>query len=115
GTEASVYAIKQFAYLFPELCNQETTLLYANQKEDDLPERDRMSELAARHYTNLTLQKLEMPEPRKFFHEWIGERSGNNILISGSFARSGLSESIKRSFIYETIADHKVPAFIAHR
>ena len=115
GSDASVYAIKQFAYLFPELCSQETTLLYANHKEDDLPERDRMSELAARHYTNLTLQKLDMPEPRKFFHEWIEERRGNNILVSGSFARSGLSESIKRSFIYETIANHKVPVFIAHK
>lgn len=113
GTEASVYAIKQFAYLFPELCGEDTTLLYANHKQDDLPERDRMSELAARHFTNLTLQKMNMAEPRKFFHQWIGERN-SSLLVSGSFARSGFSESIKKSFIYETIADHKVPIFIAH-
>ena len=114
GTESAVYAVKQFAYLFPGLCDKETTLLYANNKEDDLPECDRMSELAARHYTNLSLQKLEIPEPRKFFHKWISESKGS-LPVSGSFARSGFSESIKKSFIYETIAGHKLPIFIAHK
>jgi hypothetical protein len=114
GSEDSVYAIKQFAYLFPELCNEDTTLLYATHKEEDLPERDRMSELAARHFSILTLQRMDIVEPRKFFHAWIGERKGS-LLVSGSFARSGLSESIKKSFIHETIREHKVPVFIAHK
>ncbi|HET9056244.1 MAG TPA: universal stress protein [Chitinophagaceae bacterium] len=114
GGEDSVYAIKQFAYLFPELCNKEVVLLYANHKEEDLPERDRMSELAARHFSNLTLQKADIADPRKSFHKWIGNKQ-NSILVSGSFARSGFSESIKKSFIFETIADHKVPVFVAHK
>ena len=114
GSEDAVYAIKQFAYLLPELCAKEATLFFASHKEDDLPERDRISELAARHFKKLTLQRMDIPKPAKLFNEWIGEKKGT-IVVAGSFARSGLSESIRKSFIYETIADHRAPVFIAHK
>src|ERR1051325_3777806 len=39
GSASSVYAIKQFAYLFPEWSDLETILVYANEKEgEELPE-----------------------------------------------------------------------------
>ena len=39
GTASSVYAMKQFAYLFPELCSSETLLVYSKDKEgNDLPD-----------------------------------------------------------------------------
>lgn len=114
GGEAAVYAIKQFAYVLPELCKLETTLFFASHKEEELPERDRMSELAARHFENLSLQRMDIAKPAKVFNEWIAEKRGT-MVVAGSFARSGLSESIRRSFVYETIADHKVPIFIAHK
>ncbi|MBI2729856.1 MAG: hypothetical protein HYX40_03740 [Sphingobacteriales bacterium] len=114
GGEESVYAIKQFAYVLPELCNLETTVFFASHKEEELPERDRISELAARHFKNLTLQRMDIIKPQKMFHEWINEKRGS-MVVSGSFARSGLSESIRKSFIYETIAEHRIPVFIAHK
>lgn len=114
GSDDAVYAIKQFAYLLPEWCSKEATLFFASHREDDLPERDRMSELAARHFKNLTLQRMDIIKPEKFFHDWIAEKRGS-LVVAGSFARSGLSESIRKSFIYETIAAHKVPVFIAHK
>lgn len=114
GGEESVYAIKQFAYVLPELCNLETTVFFASHKEEELPERDRISELAARHFKNLTLQRMDIIKPQKMFHEWISEKRGS-MVVSGSFARSGLSESIRKSFIYETIAEHRIPVFIAHK
>lgn len=114
GSEDAVYAIKQFALLLPELCDLEITLFFASHKDDDLPERNRISELASRHFKNLTLQRMDIAKPAKFFNEWIAEKRGS-LVVSGSFARSGLSVSIRKSFIYETIADHKVPVFIAHR
>lgn len=114
GGEDSVYAIKQFAYVLPELCKEETNLIYVSKKENDRPERDRISELAARHFSQLNLQHLDVNDTRKFFTNWIAERKGS-LVVAGSFARSGLSESIKKSFIYDTIAEHNVPVFIAHK
>lgn len=114
GGEDSVYAIKQFAYLMPELGGEEATLLYVSKKEEDIPERNRISELAARHFTNLNLRHIDVGEPKKFFSAWVAERRGS-LVVAGSFARGGLSESIKRSFIHDTIAEHKVPIFIAHK
>ena len=51
GSESSVFAIKQFAYLFPELASNNTILVFAKSKEvEELPDQDYIEELAARHY-----------------------------------------------------------------
>jgi hypothetical protein len=53
GSEASVFAIKQFAYIFPELASNKTLLVYAEDKEDrDFPSRDLIIELATQHHRN---------------------------------------------------------------
>jgi nucleotide-binding universal stress UspA family protein len=114
GSEESVYAIKQFAYLFPELTNRETLLVYADDDaEEDFPDKIQIEELAARHFKNLTFFKLNL-NPKKYFSTWVSEK-GSSILISGSYGRSGLSRLFKKSFIQEVIADHRLPVFIAHK
>jgi nucleotide-binding universal stress UspA family protein len=114
GSEDAVYAIKQFAYLFPELCNRETLLVYANEDETtDFPDKILIEELAARHFSNLTLCKLDF-NPKKFFSTWILEKQ-SVLLVSGSYSRSGLSQLVKKSFISEVMAQHELPIFIAHQ
>lgn len=114
GTGSSVYAIKQFAYLFPELSKKPALLVYANEDgKNEFPKQSNIEELTARHYSDLTLMKLDMP-PKKFFGTWMGNRKGA-LLISGAFGRSGVSQLIKRSFISDVIADHHLPVFITHR
>lgn len=114
GNEESVFAIKQFAYLFPELCHKEALLVYANEdKEEDFPDKIQIEELVARHFRNLTLTKLDV-NPTKFFSGWVSEKK-SCLLVSGSYGRSGLSQLFKKSFVKEVIAAHKVPVFIAHK
>ena len=75
GSENSVFAIKQFAYLFPELSNRQTLLVYANDDaEEDFPDKIQIEELAARHFSNLTLFKLDV-NPKKYFSTWIFEKN----------------------------------------
>jgi hypothetical protein len=113
GTDNSVFAIKQFAYLFPELCNKEVLLVYASEDEEaDFPDKIEMEELAARHFSNLTLCKLDI-NPRKFFSTWISEKK-SALLVSGSYKRSGVSQIFKKSFIKDVIAKHELPIFISH-
>lgn len=114
GSASSVYAIKQFIYLFPELCDQKTVLVFVgNDKETEFPEEDYIKELTARHFSDLTLYKLET-DPKKYFSTWVNEEKGV-ILVSGAFGRSSLSQFFKKSFVNEVIAEHKLPIFITHR
>lgn len=114
GSEESVYAIKQFAYIFPELANNQTLLIYAEQKKEaGFPSKDYIVELATQHYKSLTFYKLEM-NPKKYFSAWLADRKGS-VLISGSFSRTAISQLIKKSFVFDIIREHNVPVFIAHK
>ena len=114
GSEDSVFAIKQFAYLLPELTNRNALLVYANtDAEEDFPDKIQIEELAARHFSSLTLFKLDV-NPKKYFSTWIREKK-SAMLVSGSYSRSGLSQLFKKSFVRDVIAEHKLPVFIAHK
>jgi hypothetical protein len=114
GSKASVYAIKQFAYLFPEMTKNETLLVYAKKDNNTaIPEEPYIEELAARHFPDLTILKLDI-NPEKDFTKWTRDKE-NAILVSGSFGRSYISRAFKKSFITHAISDHLLPVFIAHR
>ena len=114
GSKESVYAIKQFAYLFPELTGAQTLLVYANDEPDkDFPEKAQIEELAARHYPDLTFFKLDV-DPGKYFGVWLSEKK-SALLVSGSYGHAGPSHLFKKSFVKEVITDHQLPVFIAHR
>lgn len=114
GSESSVYAIKQFAYLLPEFSGSDTTLVFARGDEDErLPDELNVGELAERHFANLSLMRFS-PNPAKFFATWLSEKKGA-ILVSGSYGRTGLRRLFHKSFIAGVISDHRIPIFVAHR
>jgi len=114
GSESSVYAIKQFAYLFPDLANNKTLLVYTDEKRsEEIPEMKNIEELTERHFPDLTILKLNI-NPKKFFDKWLSEKE-SAILVSGSFGRSSFSRMLKKSFVIDVIKDHKLPVFITHK
>ncbi|RYZ00840.1 MAG: hypothetical protein EOO11_00025 [Chitinophagaceae bacterium] len=114
GSAESVYAIKQFAYLFPELTRNHTVLVHAGRGGGDaLPGEPWMEELSTMHYSDLRLMKLES-DSRNAFARWVHKRPGA-LLVCGSFHRSALSEMIRESFVAGIIRAHKLPVFVAHR
>ena len=113
GSASSVYAIKQFGNLFPELCNLKTILVYAGDEKHNLPDQVLIEELAARHFENLTITKLNSDHKNEI-NNWLSEHK-DSLLVSGSFGRSGVSEIFSRSFIIDIIKEHTTPVFIAHK
>ncbi len=114
GSASSVYAIKQFSYLFPELSKNKTILVYSKNEDDKtIPEESFIEELAARHFGDLTVMKLHI-HPEKYFADWLHEKK-NAILVSGAFGRSLFTQAFRRSFIAEVVKDHQLPVFIAHK
>ncbi|HEX2605941.1 MAG TPA: universal stress protein [Flavisolibacter sp.] len=114
GSDDSVYAIKQFAYLFPELVNLPTLLVYASGDPSvELPNESFIEELSSQHFSDLTIQKLDL-NPQKHFGTWISEKKGA-MLVSGSYSRSGISQLFHKSFVQEVVKTHQLPVFIAHK
>jgi nucleotide-binding universal stress UspA family protein len=114
GTEASVFAIKQFVYLLPELTQNPTLLTFAHQEQGKaIPFEAHIEELAARHFSDLTVSKIDL-DARKHFATWLSEKK-SSIVVAGSFGRSSFSRLFSRSFLTEVIRQHLIPVFIAHR
>jgi hypothetical protein len=114
GSEDSVYAIRQFALLFPEMAKWPATLVHTTAKEHGgLPEKDYILELCTRHYPDLTVKMLES-STRKQFREWLNEHPAS-MLVCGAYGRSDLSMMFRQSFAAGAINDHTYPVFIAHR
>ncbi len=113
GSEESVFAIKQFAYLFPELTHLEGLLVYVNDNGENFPEKIKIEELVSGHFKKISLTSLSL-NPKKYFRTWVSEKT-SAILISGSYGRSGLSQLFKKSFVKDIIDDHRLPVFIAHK
>ncbi|MBK6381594.1 MAG: hypothetical protein IPF72_18805 [Chitinophagaceae bacterium] len=86
GNESSVYALKQFAYVFAELTQKETILLALINHEDDLPEYSLITELVSRHYPDLKIQTLHLKN-KKDFAEWMTDKP-NSFIVMGAFSRS---------------------------
>ncbi|MEI6950341.1 universal stress protein [Paraflavisolibacter sp. H34] len=114
GSKSSVFAIRQFAYLFPELAGRETLLAFLKSRDDkDLPEEDNILELAGMHFPKLTVLKLDK-HPGREFSEWLQENS-QVLLVCGSYGRSLLSQLVRDSFVKDVIEKHQLPVFVAHR
>jgi nucleotide-binding universal stress UspA family protein len=114
GTATSAYAIKQFAYLLPELAANTTQLIYATEKDiEHLPHHTNIEELATRHYNHITLCKLHA-NPRKEFASWIDHKEGG-ILVTGSYGGSVFSNLFHKSFVSDVIRSRRLPVFIAHK
>jgi hypothetical protein len=113
GSESSLFAIKQFANLFPELCERKTMLLHGYGENERIPELNAIKDLAACHFSNFGIYRLHL-DGKKHFNSWLHEIK-SPLVVSGSFGRSHLHEFIKRSFISDTLHDHQAIVFVAHK
>jgi hypothetical protein len=113
GSESAVYAIKQFAYLFPELRDHPTHLVYFESDDEAIPHKAQMEDWLRAHFSNITMIRMDV-EQRNYFKLWISEKE-KCILVSGSFGRSLMSQFFRKSFVADLLHEHQVPLFIAHK
>lgn len=113
GGSSSVYAIRQFASLFPELAKHPTIIVHLADNKEEWPHHDQIKELVDVHFPQVTWQQLSVPS-KDYFSSWLLEHR-EAILVSGSFGRSGLSMLFRKSFITDAINEHLMPVFIAHK
>jgi nucleotide-binding universal stress UspA family protein len=113
GEQSSVFAAKQFTWLFPDLCKLPSLLAYAGKDDNGhMPAEKNMEEWAGTHFSELTMAKLD-EDGRKYFTDWFRDKK-NTLLVTGSFGRSAISRVLRKSFTSDIIALHSTPVFIAH-
>ncbi|MBC9928990.1 hypothetical protein [Chitinophaga qingshengii] len=113
GSASSVFAIKSFATLFPWLCRRKTLLLYATNKDTDVPYSSDIMELIQHHFANPDVQAVNTV-PEKYFDTWLSE-IGKPMVVTGAYGRSQLSRFFRHSFITDLLKTHRIPVFVAHR
>lgn len=114
GSADAMYAIRQFAYLFPEFMSVQATLVYVNEDPGaKIPHEAAVRELCSLHYRKFRVLQLKMKTP-EFYHTWIGMKT-NPWLVAGSYGRSAFSEALAKSFSSEMIREHQIPVFVAHK
>ncbi|TCZ73347.1 hypothetical protein [Flaviaesturariibacter aridisoli] len=114
GSASSVYALKQFYSVLPELAENSTYLVYTKDEPGNrIPDLDFIEELAAPHFRDLAITKLTGTRPQTF-PEWMNQHSGP-MLVCGALGRNAFSRLFHRSFSYQHLVEQKVPVFIAHK
>ena len=113
ASKNSMFAIRQFASLFPQLTHLPAEIVYiANDDNDHIPDHNLMDEYASLHFDRHRLSKLHF-EPKTYINTWLENQKGV-MLVTGSFSRSGVSELLNKSFASGVIHEHTCPVFIAH-
>jgi hypothetical protein len=113
GSASSVFAMRQFVYLFPEFCDRAVSVVYLSGKQDEpIPDAKFLHEWLARHVYNFEFLKLPMGKS-DFLNTWMRNRKAP-WLIAGSFGRSSWSQAFSKSFITESIRKAAYPVFLAH-
>jgi hypothetical protein len=113
GGKECMHAIKQFVYLFPELADLPTHFVHIKEEEaDEIPEKGLLGEYTYSHFEAQYTSKLHF-DPKRYLTSWL-ENKKNVFLVSGSFSRSAVSNTFKKSFVEHVIEEHTCPLFIAH-
>ncbi len=113
GGKEGMFALKQFAYLFPDYTNLPAEFVHVkDEKSDDIPDQELLQEYTSSHFETLFASKLHF-DPKKYFTAWL-ENKKNVFLVAGAYSRSSLSNTLRQSFADRVIAKHACPVFIAH-
>ena len=113
GTASSVYAIKQFTQLFPNLSDKLVTVLFvAENGTISIPEHDKIMSYLQYHYSKIGIRVLK-GNPSFEITSFL--RNKKTALVTfGAYGRSSLSRFFHPSEADHTLKTLKLPVFITH-
>jgi nucleotide-binding universal stress UspA family protein len=114
GTSSSVFAIKQFTYLFPELKKKKAVVVNVrNSEEEAIEEAYKMKEWLSAHYDEVDFTVLKGNASDELFAYLLEQK--NAIVVLGAYGRGILSRFLKPSHASLLLRTINLPIFIAHR
>lgn len=113
GTSASVFAIKQFNYLFPEFADKKITVLQVDENEGvPVTEKGKIGELLQSHYSSIGFNVLKGKARNELFNYLLGKK--NTFVVMGAFGRNRLSDFFRHSTAELLLGTLNLPIFISH-
>jgi len=114
GTASSIFAIKQFTYLFPEFWNRKATLLEVNRSgSEEFNEGHRnMMNWLREHYHFVYYYSLSGDVKDRLFTYFFMKRK--KMIVLGAYGRTVISNLLKKSSSDVLIRMVDLPLFIAH-
>lgn len=114
GTASSVFAIKQFTYLFPEFRNKKAVVVSVRTGgEAVLEEQYKIKEWFTAHYENVEYVVLGGEATDELFFYLLDKK--NAIAVLGAYGRGAFSRFFKPSQAGILLKTVNLPIFIAHR
>jgi nucleotide-binding universal stress UspA family protein len=116
GEPASVYAIKQFSYLFPNMRQLPVEVITIKSYDSDrhVPEGRLMKELMSRHFTEVVYTTVQGNPDREII-EQLKFRHHDELIVLGAYQRGQVSRWFKPSMADLLLSGLKAPLFVAHR
>lgn len=114
GSASSVFAIKQFTYLFPEFRRKKAVVVTVrNGGEAVLEEQYKIKEWFSAHYEDVAFEVLKGEASDELFAYLLDKK--NAIVVLGAYGRGVLSRFFKPSQANLLLKTINLPVFIAHR
>lgn len=115
GSFSSIYAIKQYALVFPETKDLPTHLVHITPDEivDEFPRQKNIKSWLPLHYSDVEFKILHGNVRNELVN--FAKSIPDSLVVMGSFGRSALSRLFHKSLANAVIADGKSALFIAHK
>lgn len=112
GNYSSIYAIRQFTYLFPQLSKVPVTILYVPEEEGEIKHQQQLKELLYQHYENISFKILQGEPGEAIQNELV--TINNAVATFGALGRNKLSYFFKKSAAINILNKLHIPLFITH-
>jgi nucleotide-binding universal stress UspA family protein len=113
GSKSCVFAIKQFAHIFPQLKDLPVTLLQIGNAEDAFENDARkVNELLDAHFPNYHFELLEGSPSNELFGYLLGKK--NMFVVMGAYGRNNVSRFFRQSTADLVMKTINLPFFISH-
>lgn len=115
GEPSSVYAIKMFSYLLPNLKDMPVEVISVKGLYDDrhLPDNRLMKEFMKRHFSNTTFTVLNgHTEPA--IVDCLKKEKATTLVVLGAYSRGTVSRWFRKSLGETMMQELQLPLFIAH-
>jgi nucleotide-binding universal stress UspA family protein len=114
GSKTSLFAIREFLHLFPELRETKATILQIWLEEDEHPkEQERLLEWLRNHFSNVESIILKGESDQRLMEYLL--RHPQSFVVMGGFGRSRASRMLQPSTSGTIVKLVSSPVFIAHR
>ena len=115
GTPSSVYAIKAFSYLFPQLDKLNTVILSVNEKTTNhLKDGNNLKDLVHAHFKNANFEVLN-GDANDQLVGYLKQNGQNALVVMGAYGRNAISRLFHQSLSNKVIKELNSPVFITHQ